>query len=163
MPTRERIVQEIRDIGLVTAYFLAWFLFFLGMKKLLLAEYEIQISVLGTAVVGALVVAKVVVILENTRLGTRFQDSRRVYHIAYRSVVYTAIVFAVTVVERLFDLYREHGGLQTALEAGWAQRDVHHFLALNICVALAFLVYNTYAEIDPHLGEGGLHRFLLRR
>ena len=161
MGIKQRVVDEVKEIGVVSAYFLCWFLLFLYLKKLILAEYHIEVSVFWTAIVGALVVAKVVVVLENTGLGERLRSGPLILHVAYRSFVYTAVVFVVTAAERLFDLYRSHGSLQAALDAGWDSRDIHHFLAMNISVALAFVVYNTYSEIDRHMGRGELRRFLL--
>lgn len=154
----ERVRHEVREIGLVTLYFLTCFLLFLSLKKLLLAQYEVETSVLHTAVIGALVVAKVVVLLEKSRFGDLFRGARRAVHVLWRSLCYTAAVFVVTLGERLFDLHREHGGLSSAVGELWAGRDLAHFLAMNLAVGIAFVVYNGYAELEAVLGEGGLRR-----
>jgi hypothetical protein len=158
-----RIRQELREIGLVTIYFLACFLFFLTLKKLLLEQYDLKITVFRTAVIGALVVAKVVVLLEKTSFGDRFRSGRLIVHMLWRSLGYTAAVFVVTLGERLFDLYREKGELPAALSEMWAGKDFHHFLAMNLCVGVSFLVYHGFTEIDRHLGEGGLRRLFFAR
>lgn len=163
MTTGERIRHEIREIGLTTLYFLSCFLLFLSLKKLFLEEYHVEISVLHTAVIGALVVAKVVVLLEKTSVGSRFRSARLFIHVLYRSLLYTTAVFVVSVTERLFDLYRETGALPAALSQTWAGRDFPHFLAMNVCVGISFLIYNSFAEIDRHLGEGGLRRLFFAR
>lgn len=160
---RERVARELREIGLVTLYFLACFLLFLSLKKLLLEEYDVEVAVFSTAVVGALVTAKVVVLLEKTSFGNRFRSGPLALHVLWRSLAYTAIVFVVTVAERLFDLYREHGDLSGAVATLWAGRDFHHFLAMNLGVGLSFLVYNTFSEIDRHMGRGSLRRLFLGR
>jgi hypothetical protein len=74
-----------------------------------------------------------------------------------------AIVFVVGMAERLFDLYRERGDLAGALSELWAGKDFHHVLALVLCVGLSFLVYNGLAEIDRHMGPGGLRRLFFSR
>lgn len=58
MSAAERIRHELREIGLVTLYLLPCFLFFLSLKALLLHEFDVEVAVLSTAVVGALVVAR---------------------------------------------------------------------------------------------------------
>ena len=73
MSAVERIRHEVKEIGLVSLYFLCCFLFFLSLKALILREYEVEISVLSTAAVGALVVAKVVVVLDKN-YGLRIPD-----------------------------------------------------------------------------------------
>jgi hypothetical protein len=163
MSAGERIRRELREIGLVTLYFLACFFFFLSLKKLLLEEYEIETAVFHTAVVGALVVAKVVVLLEKTAFANRFRSGMLFAHVVWRSLAYTAVVFAVTLAERVFDLYREQGNLTETASAVWAGEDFQHFLAMNLCVGLSFLVYNCFSEIDRHLGEGGLRQLFFGR
>jgi hypothetical protein len=158
MSAGERIRREVREIGLVTLYFLACFLLFLSLKKLLLEEYDVETRVLHTAVIGALVVAKVVVVLDKTAFGNWFRTGRLATHVFWRSLAYTAVVFVVSLAERLLDLYRETGQLAAAIADLWAGRDVRHFLAMNLCVGLSFLAYSTFSEIDRRLGEGGLRR-----
>ena len=163
MTVGERIRHEVREIGLVTLYFLSCFLFFLSLKKLVLEQYHLEIKVLHTAVIGALVVAKVVVLLEKTSFGGRFRSISRFVHVLWRSLCYTGIVFVVTLAERLFDFYRESSDLPRALSELWAGKDINHFLAMNLCVGFSFLVYNCFSEIDRHLGEGGLRKFFFSR
>lgn len=163
MSVAGRIRQEVREIGLVTSFFLVWFLVFLFLKKLILAEYHIGIPILSTAIVGALVVAKVVVILDKTPVATRFRDSYVLLHLLWRSVSYTGFVLVVTILERLFHGYRETGALRPAVVHLWETRDVHHALAMVIAVGMAFVVFNAASEIDRRLGEHGLRRFLLSR
>lgn len=160
MSTVERIRKEVREIGLVTLYFLAFFLFFLLLKKLLLDEYDIETTVLGTAIVGALIVAKVVVILEKTSWGDWFGSSRVFVHLLWRSLSYTAAVFVVSLAERLFDQYREVGDLSAAFARVWAAEGLDEFFAMNLAVGFSFLIYNTFAEINRYLGEGELRRLL---
>jgi hypothetical protein len=159
----ERIRREVREIAFVTLYFLSCFLFFLLLKKLFLEEYHLEITIFHTALIGALVVAKVVVLLEKTSFGSRFRSASPFAHVLWRSLCYTAIVFVVTLAERLFHLYREHSELSRALSELWAARDLHHFIALNLCVGVSFLIYNCFSEIDHHLGEGGLRRLFFTR
>lgn len=159
----ERVRAELREIGIVTAYFLLCFLFFLTLKKFLLEAYDVQVSVVGTAVVGALVMAKVVVLLDKTSFGSAFR-SRLWVHVMWRSLLYAAAAFLVTVAERLFDAYREQDGLAPALREVWAGRDVDHFLAMNLAVAVSLLIYNVFVAIEREMGEGSLRRlFFLRR
>ncbi len=158
MSFTERVREELREIGLVTAFFLAWFLFFLFIKKLVLAEYQIGVVVLGTAAISALVVAKVVVLMDKTPVVSWFRSSPVLVHVMWRSFSYTAVVFLFTVAEELFHAYRESGSLSTSLSEMWTQRDPNHAVALTLSVGLAFVVFTGAAEIDRQLGAGGLRR-----
>lgn len=119
-----------------------------------------SIYVLQTAVVGALVMAKIVIVLEKTSFGNRFQDGRLIVHVIWRSLVYTAVVFAVTLIEQLVEGYLAKGSLTTVVSALWTGKDFDHFLAMNLSIALAFLLYNTFSEMDRRLGRGAVRRLL---
>jgi hypothetical protein len=48
-----------------------------------------------------------------------------------------------------------------ALSELWASKDFDHLLAANLCVALSFLLYNTFTEMDRRLGRNSIRRLLL--
>jgi hypothetical protein len=161
MSNGERVCHELREIGLVTLYFLVCFGVFLTLKKLLLEQYHVSIYVFHAALIGALVVAKVVVLLEKTSFGNRFQNGSLIAHAMWRSLVYTAVVFVVSLAEHLVEAYLDKADLEMALSELWASKDFDHLLAANLCVALSFLLYNTFTEMDRRLGRGSIRRLLL--
>lgn len=161
MNWRARVGHEIKTVGLVSLYFLFCFGVILTLKKLFLADYHIEVYALSAAVIGALVAAKVVVILDHTRAGTRFDASRAlVTAVLYKTLVYGAAAFGVLFAEKLVHAYRASGELGGAMAAVWAQRDRNVILAKVICVGLTFAGYHLYIGIDRRLGEGTLRRLL---
>jgi hypothetical protein len=163
MSVGTRIRQEAKEIGLATLFFLAFYTFFLGLKKLILEEYEIEASVFHTAVIGALVTAKVVVILDKTSFGDFFRQGPIWTHVLFRSLAYTLMVVVVTGLERVWELHGEAGSVSGAVAELWKGRSGDHFLAWNLAVVVSFLVYNTYAEIDDHFGPGSLRRLFFSK
>lgn len=160
MSIGERVRHEVREIGLVTLYFLVCFGTFLTLKKLILEEYQVSIYVFHATVIGALVVAKVVVLLDKTSFGNRFQHASLIAHAIWRSLLYTAVVFVVTLAEHLIDAYLDKGDVGAALAAFLGTKDFDHLLAMNLAVALSFLLYNTFSEMDRRLGPGSIRRLL---
>jgi hypothetical protein len=163
MSTMERIRREVREIGLVTVYFLLCFGFFLTLKKLILLQYEVRVTVLGTAALAAIVVAKVVILLGNTSFGNLFRSHSLALHVVWRTLAYTAMVFVVTLAERTFEAYRAKGHLEGVLSEVWTGEGLGHFLAMNMTVGVSLLVYNVYSEIDAQLGEGTLRKLFFSR
>ena len=163
MSTRQWFLSEVKEIGLVTLYFLICFLVFLTLKKLYLEQYQVEITIFGSALIGALVVAKVVILLEKTSFATRFADASGAANLLWRTSCYTVTVFGVSLAEHLFDLYRERGAFAASLDELWAGRDLHHFLALNLVVGVSFLGYNSATIIDRQIGDGGLRRLFFSR
>ena len=163
MSFKQKVLKELHEIWIVTSYFFICFLVILTLKKLLLAEYQIKIMVLHTALIAALITAKVVILLDKTPFGSLFDSQRLIFRVLWRTVAYTAIVFIVTLAEHLFEYYQEQSQLSLALQELWQGRDLYHFLALNISVGLSLLLYNFYIAIDQSLGRGALKRALLSR
>ena len=158
------VKHELRQVGLVTLYFLFCFGFVLLLKKLFLAAYEIEFYALSVVVVGALIVAKVVVILDKTPTGTRFDVSRPpVVGALYKMLAYTVVTALVLFGEKVFHAWRESGALGEAVMAAWTHRDWNVIFAKVLCLALAFAVYHLYAGLDRRLGKGVLWRAVWSR
>ena len=74
---------------------------------MILATYEIEFYALSGAVIGALIVGKVVVVLDKTLAGNRFDAGHSIGMAAlYKTAVYSAITFLVLLGEKLFHAYR---------------------------------------------------------
>jgi hypothetical protein len=161
---RALIVREVKEVGRVTLYFLFCFGIILTLKKLFLADYQIAFSALSGAVIGALIAAKVVVTLDHTRAGTRFDASHPLaVAVSYKTLIYGLVAFGVLFGEQLFHGYRAQGALGAGLAEVWAHRDRNVILAKVICVALTFAGYHLFTGIDRRLGEGALWRMLVTR
>jgi hypothetical protein len=159
MSFKEKVKHEIKEVGIVTLYFLVCFAIILLLKKLFLAEYEIEFNALSAAVIGALVIGKVVVILDKTAIGNRFGQSHAGYiDVLYRSLVYTFFVALVVFAEKVFHASHEAEGFIPAVRHALEKTDINHLWATVIGVFLSFIGYNVLNTISHHLGEGELVR-----
>jgi hypothetical protein len=159
----DRLLEEVKHVGLVTLYFLACFTLVLTLKKLFLAEYAVKFYGVSAAIVAALVVGKVVVVLDHTRVGNRFDWSHAPWVGAlYKTLVYSAMTFLVVGAEKVFHAWRESGQIGESLRHVWEHRDRNVMLATVLCIGLAFAGYNVYSALDRRLGEGTLRQVLMR-
>src|SRR5262245_66491834 len=139
MRWRERLVEEIKTVGLVTLYFLVCFGIILTLKKLFLANYDIEVYALSATVISALVAAKIVVILDHTRAGTRLDATYSLMAVvAYKTLIYGVVAFGFLLAERLFHAYRAQAVLEGAIAEVWRERNRNVCLAKAICVVLEF-------------------------
>jgi hypothetical protein len=69
MSFRQKLREEIKAVALATLYFGSWIAVLMVLKKVILEEYQIEFYGLSLAVVGTLVLAKVVLLLEHVPLG----------------------------------------------------------------------------------------------
>jgi membrane protease YdiL (CAAX protease family) len=160
MGIKEKIKEELIQVGTVTLYFLFCFGMILLLKKLFLAEYDVGFYALSAAVLGALVVGKVVVILDHTKIGNRFEEKPPYVDIIYRSLTYTFAVAIVLIIEHIFHALGDSKSLWAAIKEVIANREAPKLWAIIICIFGSFAVYNVISTINKRLGEGKLKRIL---
>jgi hypothetical protein len=158
-----RIKHELKAVGMATLYFGVWLGALLAIKALVLAEYRIEFNQWSLALVGALILSKVVLVLEHVPLGAWVRAQPVWVEVVLRTALYAVGVAIVLALERAFEGRNEHGGFIAALIAGFREADIFHVLANTICLSGALLGYNMLAVIRRHLGEGGLLRLFLKR
>ena len=136
----------------------------LTLKKLLLADYQVDVEVVSIAAVSALIIAKIVIILDHTAAGNRFDTCQPLWLAAvYKTVVYLGIAFMVFFLEKVFHAYRETGLLNQAVSEVWEHKDWSLMLMKLLCVGLTFLVYHLYTGLDQRLGRGTLRSKIFER
>lgn len=160
MGFKEKVKEELKQVGVVTLYFLFCFGMILLLKKLFLAEYDVGIYALSAAVLGALVVGKVVVILDHTKIGNRFDEKPPYINIIYRSLTYTFTVAIVLFAEHIFHALGDSKSLWAAIKEVIANREAPKLWAVIISVFSSFVVYNVISTINKSLGKGELKRIL---
>ena len=161
MSFKQKLKDEVRDIGVAALYFGCWIGALLLLKSLILAEYKIAFHGWSAVVVGALVLSKVVLILEHVSLGAWMRARPALVGVILRTVLYSLGVLVVLLLEKALEGRHEYGGFGPSLIAVFQHADVHHVWANTICLSGALLGYNVLVVIRHHLGEGGLARMLL--
>jgi hypothetical protein len=151
-----RLREEIRSVGLATLFFGVWFLVLLVLKWLVLAEYRIEFHGLSMALVGALIVAKVVLVLENVPLGALTRNRPAVVDVIARTGLYGLGVLVVLLLEKAFETRHEYGGFISSVVQVLHHQDIPHVLAATIGVTGALLVFNASFVVRRRLGKGGL-------
>ncbi len=153
--------NELKEVGLVSLYFFFCFVVLLTLKKLLLADYQVEVHAVSVAAISALIAAKIVIVRDATHAGSRFDASFPLGPAAlYKTLVYILATFVVLFLEKLIEAYWEIGTLGQAVLDVWEHRNRNIMLAKALCVGLTFFVYHLYAGLDRRLGEGTLRRLV---
>jgi hypothetical protein len=160
---KDLILHEAKLVALITAYFLACFATIGLLKKLFLAEYDVEFAGVAKAAIAALVIAKVVIVLDKTRLGNRFERHSVWSSVLYKSFVYSLFTAGVLVLEKLFHAWREGAEYGRVLGEALASADSNRALATTICVFVSFIGYNLLSEIGRLVGWDRLLAFLFER
>src|SRR5262245_56064771 len=153
MSLKQKMAEELKAVVLTTLYFAIWFGALVTLKRLILADYQIAFRGWSLALMGALVVAKVVLILEHVSLGQWLRSHPAVFDVIVRTLVYTVGVFIALLLEKAFEARHEYGGFGQALLHVFEHRDMPHVWANTICVGFALLVFNALSILRRHIGR----------
>lgn len=157
---RQKLTRELKALALAGLYFATWIGSLLLLKELVLAEYRIAFHRLSLALVGALVLSKVVLLLEHVSLGAWMRTRPAWVDIMVRTFLYSLGVLVVLVLEKAFEGRHENGGFVPSLKALFQHVEIYHVWANTIVVSGALFTYNVLSVVRCHLGEGGIWRLL---
>jgi hypothetical protein len=159
----QALKRELKKIGSLALFFFIGFGYILLLMKLFLKEYYISTYILSKALVGSLIAAKAVILLEASPWMERFRGSARYVSILYKTFVYTLAVLLIGLTEKLIDAYWKTKSISGAVETFIHSEHFYPFLATILCIAVVFLLHNIFQEFDTYLGKGSLLKFFFSR
>ena len=162
MSLKQTLKHEISTLLSVTFFFACWLGILLLIKMLVLAGYEIEFYDFSKALIGALVLAKVVMVLEHVSLGAWVHARPAWVDVILRTLMYILGVVIVLLLEKGFEGRHEYGGFGPSLAAVLQHVNVYQVWLNTIVLSGALLVFNILSVIRAHLGAGGLLRLLLQ-
>ena len=117
-----KLRNEIRTVALTALYFAVWIGVLVTLKQLLLAEYRIRFNGLSLALVGALVLAKVVLVLEHVPLGRWTRQKPALLDVILRTALFGFGVLVALLLEKGFHERQEYGGFGPSLNCAKINR-----------------------------------------
>ena len=161
MSVTQKLKQEVVSVVWLTFYFGCWLGALSLLKYLLLAEYKIAFSGFSMALIGALVLAKVVLVMEYIPLGSWLRARPAWIDVVLRTILYAFGVFVVLLVERAFEARDDYDSIGASLIAVFQHADAKHVWLNTICLSAALLSYNMLSVVRKQLGKGELLRMFL--
>ncbi|HEV3273165.1 MAG TPA: hypothetical protein VGZ93_13380 [Candidatus Methylacidiphilales bacterium] len=156
MKTMHWLKGEAKALVVLFFYFLFYFSIFIILKKLILAHYHIGFYSSGAAIVGALIAAKAVLVIESSPLSRPFRSAAPLLKVIYDAFVYTTLALVFLYLEKVLELVHKEGTFRPAFLTAGHERDGYEFCAKVGCAGVAFLGYAVFAAISRHLGPGEL-------
>jgi len=139
--------------------FMAIFLLF----KLFVAQYSIEFSAFTKAAVAALVLGKLIFLLDRAQSGYRFETHRRIMVIVGKTLVYALAVILLGIGDRIVKACLRGGSWRGGIDALEAGANLDRFLGLVLLITLIVGMYLTIQEINRGLGKGVLCKLLFER
>jgi hypothetical protein len=145
--------QEFLKVLPPTIFFFFTFNIIAITSVLMLRGRGLEVSSILGATVLALVVGKVVLIVDHTPFVNKFPDKPLIYNIVWKSFIYVIAVLLARYIEHLIPFLKEGGGFMAAHrhlmeEVNWAR-----FLAIQIWFMVLFFFYTVLVELIRVLGK----------
>lgn len=163
MSAKGKLVQELKRLTFITLYFAAWFGLIILLKKLLLAQYGIAVNQIALALVGAVVLAKVVVLMEHIPMEAWVRHQPAIVGVLLRTFMYSLGVLVVLTLEKAFEARHEYGGFARALTRVYQHPEYPKVLFNTICMGVALLGFNILSVLQEHFGINGLRKLFFAR
>jgi hypothetical protein len=146
---KQKAIHELQEFLGIFFYLAFFFCAFATYNMLLLHEFRAEYFVLGTALINALVIAKVILIGEYAHLGKKHEAKPLFLSAAHKAFLFSLLVFAFHIVEEMIKR-RWHGeNLATAYHG----IDINALLARTVVVFCTFLPLFAFRELRRVLGE----------
>ena len=146
---KQKIRHEFVEFAGIALYLAFFFCSLAAYKRLLLNDYGIPYFAYGTALLNALIVAKVILIGEYARLGTKHENKPLLVSSLYKAILFSAFVFAFHVVEEVVKHLIHKQGFAGALH----QVRLDDLLARSLIVFCTFLPLFAFRELQRVMGE----------
>ena len=148
----------VREMAPVVLFFFIVFGLIGLLYKLFVAQYSIEFSAFAKAAIAALIMGKVVLLLDWSQTGHRLNKYPRIVVIIGKTIIYAFAVIVVGLGERIIDSKRKAGSFQSAIHAMIANANFDRFLGFVLLISMIVGAYLTVQEISRAMGKGALIR-----
>lgn len=157
----EKLKHEFLLILPPTIFFFFAFILLAITQRLIQREYGLPLTGFGVAVIGAVLVGKVVLITDNLAFMNKFPDKPLLYNIVWKSGIYFLATFLVRYFEHVLPLLREYGGIMEANRHLLAAVIWPHFWIIQMWLAVLFFLYCSLRELVRLIGREKVIRVFL--
>ncbi len=147
------LATEIREALPATIFFLFLFHMIALTKAVSLGEYSLPALRAVSATVGALIVAKAILVVEALPM-SRWFSSRRFVQVLWKTLLYSIVVFLFKVLEEAVPLAAKHGGFMTGIRALYEEVSWPLLVVLILWIMGGLLAYCLAYELVHAIGSG---------
>lgn len=159
----QKIVHELKSLIPVTLYFLFADLLLAVTQMVLLREYGIQVTSFAQAVVMALIVAKVVLIMDMMPMMNRYHDRSPIVNVVWSTGWYFIATLALQFGEGIVENWIHIGDLAGGYAHFVEETEWPRFILVQFWMLILLFNYCLYRNIGKTVGPGGLTRLLIHR
>ncbi len=153
--------QELREAIAPFVFFLAVFGLGRLSRLLLLEEYHVTVVGSAVAVVGALIVAKAILVAEALPFTNAFRGRALAYVIGWKALIYGVIAMAFHLLEELIPFVRKSGSLTAGFAQMVAEASWPHFAVIALWLGFSVVLYCIGREFASAVGPGRVRALMM--
>jgi len=153
-----RLIALLQELAPVAGFFFVALMLILLVLKLFVAQYFIEFYAFSRAAVGALVLGKVVLLMEWSEAGHTENRFPRAAVVAYKTFLYAVVVIIFGIGEQILHGVRETRSLRAAIRLVIANANLDRFLGPVLLISLLVATYLVMEEIARAMGKGALFK-----
>ena len=154
-------LHELGEILPPTIFFFVGFNLIVLTTNLILADYFVAFANFMLATGGALIVGKVVPVVNALPFLGRYDRAPLIQPILYKTFIYWTAVFLARLLEHFIEFWLiDHHPVSDFLPYMISTFSWHRFAAIQIWILVLFLIYMTASELNHLFGKGELWRVL---
>ncbi len=157
------IVDQFIHVLPAVLFFFVAFVIINFTTELMVSRHGITFATVPTIAIGALVVGKVLLIIDNLPFSNVFSKKPLIYNTLWKTFIYTLGALAFRFAELLVPLILSYGNLPTAYEHFLNESDWPRFWAVQIWVAVLFFFFAFSRELIRAIGESRLRQMFFGR
>jgi hypothetical protein len=146
---KQKIKHEFVELAGITVYLAFFFCSIAVYQSLLLKRYDISYFAYGTALLNAVIVAKVILIGEYARLGKKHENKALLVSSLYKAILFSALVFAFHVAEEVVKLLIHKEAFSSAIH----EVRLGDLLGRSLIVFCTFIPLFAFRELQRVMGE----------
>ncbi len=136
-----------------TIFFFITFCLLILTQRLIFREYHIPLAGFANAAIGALIVGKVVLVVDNFKFVNRFPDKPLIYNVVWKTCIYILATMLVRYLEHLAPLLSQYGNLAEAHRHLMEEVVWPHFWLIQMWLIVLFFVYCSLRELIRVIGK----------
>lgn len=159
---KERLLEELNTYFINFLYILAFFSVFTLYHQLVVAEMGMSYGNLGTIVIKALILAKVIMLGDMLRIGRRMEHTSLIVQVFYKTVTFSLWVIVFRLLEiTLVSLF--HGQGLAGIQHELLEKSPYEMLAHALIVIVVFFPFFSLKGMADKLGREKVKELFLAR
>jgi hypothetical protein len=145
--------EEFLKVLPPTIFFFITFCLLLMTRRLILREYGLPLTGFANAIIGALIVGKVVLVVDNFRFMNLYPHKPLIYNVLWKTSVYLLATLLVRYVEHLIPFVKQYGGIDEGNRHLLEEIIWPHFWLIQMWLVVLFFAFCSMRELIRSIGK----------